>query len=77
MIYKGPGFLAGPMIRLHATPFPPLTSVFPVLFGIPVCRRSSLLSGEVRGGGERGTIRTKRLRESLALQKSFNTLCLL
>ncbi len=57
-----------------------LLPLFPVrmlsLFLIlPVCRRSSLLTGERREGWERSQI--IRLRESLTLYKSFGILCVL
>jgi hypothetical protein len=64
--HRGPGFLAG------SYPLPPLTlspvSRLSLFLSLPVCRRSSLLTG---GGGAWG----RRQRESLVLYISFNTLC--
>jgi hypothetical protein len=61
------------MIRLLAHPFLPPSPVsrLSLFLSLPVCRRSSLLTGEGKGVSEEQII----LRESLALQLSFNSLC--
>ncbi len=52
MIPKGPGFLAVVWFGSSPTPFPPLLSASCLFFlSLPVCRRSSLLTGEGGGGG--------------------------
>ncbi len=56
-------------LRLHAHPLPPLSLC------LPVCRRSSLLTGDGGGGRGRAWSRIIRPQESLALYKSFNPLC--
>jgi hypothetical protein len=43
------------MIRLHARPLPTLPVIkLSILLSLPVCRLSSLLTGEGKGGGGRG-----------------------
>jgi hypothetical protein len=57
MIYRGPGFLVGRMIRLYAQPSLPPPSPDRKLFlflSLPVCRTSSLLTGVWGGGGGGG-----------------------
>jgi hypothetical protein len=67
MIYRRPGFLA--VVWFGSSPLP--ISKLSLFLGLPVCRPSSLLTGE---GRERGWARNQiiRPRESLALYKSFN-----
>jgi hypothetical protein len=73
MIYRGPGFLS--VVWFGSTPirFPLLPSGSCLSFSV-FCvspRMSSLLTGEAEGG-----LGAKSPQESLALYKSFNTLCL-
>jgi hypothetical protein len=51
MIYRGPGFLARRMIWVlpHPLPLSPVSKLS-LFLSLPVCRMSSLLTGE--GGGE-------------------------
>ncbi len=72
-IYRGPGFLAFVWFGSTPTPYPPPSPVSKVtlFLSLSVCRRSSLLTEE--GGG--GWSRIIRPQESLALHKTFNTLC--
>ncbi len=71
----GPGFLAVVWFGSSPAPLPPFpVSKLSLFLSLPVCRRSSLLTG---GGGkvwasEEPNHSTAR---SLALYKSFNTLC--
>jgi hypothetical protein len=56
------------------TPFPNSpVSKLSLFLSLPVCRRSSLLTGEGEGGGHGAESFDSQ--ESLALYKSFNTLC--
>jgi hypothetical protein len=71
MIYRGAGFTCGRMIRLLTHPFP--VSKLSLFLGLPVCRRSSLLTGE-GGGGVVEEPNHKTARESMAFYKLFNTL---
>ncbi len=77
MLYRGPGILVGVRLGSSPTPFIPPSPVndLDVFLSIPVCRRSSLLTGE---GGEGVDTRSQNIlpRESLVLYKSFNTLWL-
>ncbi len=51
MIYRGPRFLCGRVVRLlHPPPHSPV-SIVSLFLSLPVCRRSSLLTGEGGGGG--------------------------
>jgi hypothetical protein len=76
MIYRGPGFLAVALFG-SSPPLPsPLSRQQVVSLSqstCVVCRRSSLLTGEV-GGGEWARSQIIRPRESLALYKSISTL---
>ncbi len=54
--------------------FPSPVSKLSLFLSLPVCRRSSELTGEGEIGGW-GMSQIIRPRESLALYKSFNTLC--
>ncbi len=56
------------------TPISSLVSTLSLFLSLPVCRRSSLLTGE--GGGEEGGGRKepKPNKKSLVLYKSFNSL---
>ncbi len=74
MIYRGPGFLAVIWFGSLPTPSSQLSlSKLSLFLSLPVCRRSSLLTGGGRGWGRSQIIWPQ---ESLALYKSFNTLCL-
>jgi hypothetical protein len=65
--YRLAGFLA---VVWFSSPPPPTVSKLSLFLSLPVCRRSSLLVGELEGA--RSQIIWSR--ESLALCKSFNTL---
>jgi hypothetical protein len=72
MIYRGPGFLAGPYTRSSAPrPSPSPLSKLSLWLSLPVDLRSSLPMGKGWAGSQ-----IIRPRQSLALYKSFNTLCL-
>jgi hypothetical protein len=63
------------MIRLNAQPFPSSpVSKLSLFLSLPVCRRSSLLTGD--GGRGQALSRIIGQQESLALYKSFKTLWL-
>ncbi len=61
------------MIWLLPHPLPPLVSKSSFFLGLPMCRRSNLLSGEGGGRSEWGRSQIIRRRDSL-FHKSFNTL---
>ncbi len=67
MIYRGPGF--PPVVWFGSSPS--LVSKLSLFLSLLVCRRSSLLTGDVAGGRRSQIIRRC---EGLVLYKSFNTL---
>ncbi len=74
--YRGPAFLAGPMIRLHAHPLPRSSvSKFDRRHGGRLRKWGNLLTRE---GGWKGWVWSRNVwpQESLAFYESFNTLWL-
>ncbi len=72
MIYSGAGFLA--VVWFGRFPLPPSVSKLSLFLRLPVSRRSSLLTGDGRGGRGWGRSQILRRRESLVLYKPYNTL---
>jgi hypothetical protein len=74
MIYRAPGFLAVVLFGSSPTPFLHLSNNLPLFLCLPVCRRSSLLTGRGVGDG-RGAKSYDREKATLAVsdvRKSIN-----